>query len=67
MLFQIRNVIRAIRASPQRRQLWYKTVHLVHPKPVDGSHHIPEMPKLDVRTRWGSTHDMLRETLNTLH
>ncbi|KJA22731.1 hypothetical protein HYPSUDRAFT_138928, partial [Hypholoma sublateritium FD-334 SS-4] len=46
---------------PQRRQLWLATVSRVHPATDSmGRPHIPIIPDLDVRTRWGSTHDMLQ-------
>ncbi|KJA21873.1 hypothetical protein HYPSUDRAFT_139870, partial [Hypholoma sublateritium FD-334 SS-4] len=46
---------------PQRRQLWARTVIFVHPKVnANGRPHVPTVPDLDVRTRWGSTYDMLQ-------
>ncbi|KAM5534120.1 hypothetical protein V8D89_012211, partial [Ganoderma adspersum] len=57
---QLRKIIRAIHASPQRRQAWLEEVRR-HPELVKAN--ISEMALmliLDVPTRWSSTHSMLR-------
>jgi hypothetical protein len=59
-LLQLRKIIRSIRASPQRRQEWIREVQ-VSPDFIAGKlGQQPLMPILDVKTRWTSTHQMLR-------
>jgi hypothetical protein len=62
-LLQLRKIIRAIRSSPQRKQAWFKQ--------LEASLHDQDRPKpqrslmliLDVKTRWSSTHQMMRASL----
>jgi hypothetical protein len=61
VFIQLRKIIRAVRSSPQRRQAWFRSVHLTKPESMsaakgDGN---PLMLILDCRTRWSSTHQML--------
>ncbi|KAF8071964.1 hypothetical protein FPV67DRAFT_1560685 [Lyophyllum atratum] len=51
---KLRKIVRSVRSSPQRRQSWLKEVARMNPgKPG-------LMLILDVKTRWSSTHQMLR-------
>jgi hypothetical protein len=55
MILQLRKIVRSVRSSPQRRQNWFVEVARTSPgKPA-------LMLILDVKTRWSSTHQMLRE------
>jgi hypothetical protein len=57
MMLQLRKIIRSVRSSPQRRQNWLIEVSQMNAgKP-------PLMLILDVKTRWSSTHQMLRRFL----
>ncbi|TBU51222.1 hypothetical protein BD310DRAFT_910797 [Dichomitus squalens] len=59
---QLRKIIRAVRASPQRRQAWLDEVRR-HPELVgEDAGDRPLMLILDVPTRWSSTHQMLRRS-----
>jgi hypothetical protein len=59
---QLRKIIRSIRASPQRRQEWIREVE-ISPDFTSGALGTQAlMPILDVKTRWSSTHQMLRMT-----
>lgn len=56
---QLRKIIRAIRSSPQRKRTWLSQVD-----PSSSTHrnnHRALMPILDVKTRWSSTHQMMRK------
>lgn len=57
---QLRVIIRSIRSSPQRRQEWIGEVKVSAPFKAGKLGTQPLMPILDVRTRWSSTHQMLR-------
>lgn len=71
---QLRKIVRAVRSSPQRRVLWLKEVKLSLAKIDDALGNISDLPSsqvtsgtasgamliLDVKTRWSSTHQMLR-------
>ncbi|KAI1782084.1 hypothetical protein LXA43DRAFT_977757 [Ganoderma leucocontextum] len=60
---KLRKIIRAVRASPQRRQAWLEEVRR-HPELVKANtSETALMLILDVPTRWSSTHQMLRESL----
>jgi hypothetical protein len=69
MIYKLRKIVKAVRSSPQRRQAWAReiqfTIHLESSDPSkisDGSSAL-HMLILDVRTRWASTHQMLRTSL----
>jgi hypothetical protein len=65
---RLRKIIKAVRSSPQRRQAWAREIQFTR---VEGNN-ISDDPStsqrsqrslmliLDVRTRWASTHQMLR-------
>lgn len=57
---QIRKIVRAIRSSPQRKRQW---LNQVDPHNVGAEDERQLMPILDVRTRWSSTHQMMRKFL----
>ena len=59
---QLRKVIRAVRSSPQRRQAWYTEVKITLLNLDTSPIKIALMLILDVKTRWSSTHQMLRES-----
>jgi hypothetical protein len=59
---QLRTIVRSVRSSPQRRQGWMRELRAVH----DDDEAPPAlMLILDVKTRWSSTHQMLRESMHT--
>ncbi|KAJ3004761.1 hypothetical protein NUW54_g4661 [Trametes sanguinea] len=68
MLDALRKVIRAVRASPQRRQAWLaevkRSLATSTTTPATSDHEAPLMLILDVPTRWSSTHQMLRRALD---
>lgn len=56
---QLRKIVRHVRSSPQRRKTWQKEVRdcaNAAPGTIDSI----LMLILDVKTRWSSTHQMLR-------
>ena len=54
--------MRAVCSSPQRRKAWLKEVAMSLEDDNDAANDIPLlMLILDVKTRWSSTHQMLRE------
>ncbi|KIL55008.1 hypothetical protein M378DRAFT_201131 [Amanita muscaria Koide BX008] len=56
---KLRKIVRAVRSSPQRRRAWLKDVAIHQSlQATDSSDAL--MLILDVRTRWSSTHQMLR-------
>ena len=67
---QLRKIIRAIRSSPQRRAAWTEQVKISLQQMEEALDNVadiisreplkPLMLILDVRTRWSSTHQMLR-------
>jgi hypothetical protein len=61
--FQLRKIIRAVRSSPQRRQAWLAEVTISLRRIENSLSQIALMLILDVRTRWSSTHQMLRKWL----
>ena len=62
---QLRNIIRAVRSSPQRREAWLEEVNAFLQKAAAALSvvlgHTATMLILDVKTRWSSTHQMLRK------
>jgi hypothetical protein len=58
--------VRAIRSSPQRRQSWLREVKISLNREEPGNNERPLMLILDVRTRWSSTHQMMREFYHLL-
>ena len=60
---QLRAIVKAIRVSPQRRQAWATEVKFV--RALSPSEELQNarilMLILDVKTRWSSTHQMLRK------
>ncbi|KAL4258188.1 Zinc finger BED domain-containing [Pleurotus pulmonarius] len=61
-LERLRKIVRAVRVSPQRRSTWLRTV--AESLSAAGQAPKPLMLILDVRTRWTSTHQMLRRALD---
>lgn len=59
--FQLRRIIRAVRSSPQRRQAWFRQVASSIQERNAETDEIALMLILDVKTRWSSTHEMLRK------
>jgi hypothetical protein len=62
---QLRKIVKAVRSSPQRRQSWACEIQYVQ---LEGGRISDDcssslMLILDVRTRWSSTHQMLRTLL----
>ncbi|KAK7001098.1 hypothetical protein R3P38DRAFT_2796132 [Favolaschia claudopus] len=57
---KLRKIIRSIRGSPQRRQEWIKEIEESVAFKSGKFGKRPLMLILDVRTRWSSTHQMLR-------
>jgi hypothetical protein len=62
-LTKLRKIIRHSRSSPQRMELWKNTLRTTY--------HLKEneatlMLILDVKTRWSSTHQMLRRSMGSL-
>jgi hypothetical protein len=59
---QLRKIVKAVRSSPQRRQNWVREIQFVQNNDKsDERNAMPLMLILDVRTRWSSTHQMLRK------
>ncbi|KAG6822464.1 hypothetical protein H0H92_013793, partial [Tricholoma furcatifolium] len=56
---KLRTIIRAVRVSPQRREAWYQEVERTKKNAQNSTAVL--MLILDVKTRWSSTHQMLRE------
>jgi hypothetical protein len=61
-LFKLRKIVKAVRSSPQRRQSWAREIQFVQAEEngISSGSTAPLMLILDVRTRWASTHQMLR-------
>jgi hypothetical protein len=67
-VLQLRKIVRAVRSSPQRRQGWYAEVNISLRRTeralTDAANAAVAIPShmliLDVKTRWSSTHQMLR-------
>ena len=60
---QLRKIVMAVRSSPQRRQAWLNEVTISLRRTENALKQVALMLILDVRTRWSSTHQMLRELL----
>jgi hypothetical protein len=60
---QLYKVIRTVCSSPQRRQNWLKEVQMSLSEQFIESRSMALMLILDVKTRWSSTHQMLRKFL----
>jgi hypothetical protein len=61
ILLQIRKIVRSIRSSPQKRQKWIDEIRSFNATLHTGISPLKElMLILDVKTRWSSTHSMLR-------
>ena len=62
---KIRKIVRFVRSSPQRKRAWLNEVTLSLRSRSDHCDTVkPEEPLmliLDVKTRWSSTHQMLRK------
>jgi len=63
--FQLRNIIRAVRSSPQRWEAWLEEANTFLQKMATALSVVlgraATMLILDVKTRWSSTHQMLRK------
>jgi len=59
---KLRKIIKAVRSSPQRRQAWTREIQFARAEDVDdpGINQGNLILILNVRTRWASTHQMLR-------
>ncbi|KIL55047.1 hypothetical protein M378DRAFT_188692 [Amanita muscaria Koide BX008] len=60
---RVRKIIRSVRSSPQCRQSWFKEIYVTMNQGIAGDNTESAarlMLILDVRTRWSSTHQMLR-------
>jgi hypothetical protein len=62
---QLRKIIRAVRSSPQRRQAWLAEVTISLKRTEQALRNTALMLILDVKTRWSSTHQMLRKQANS--
>jgi hypothetical protein len=60
---QLRKIVMAVRSSPQRRQAWLNEVTVSLRRTENALKQVALMLILDVKTRWSSTHQMLRESL----
>ncbi|KAF5338562.1 hypothetical protein D9758_016540 [Tetrapyrgos nigripes] len=60
---KLRKIIRHVRSSPQRRKTWLKEVLMANSANENRSE-VALMLILDVKTRWSSTHQMLRRALH---
>jgi hypothetical protein len=67
-MFQLRNIIQAVRSSPQRREAWLEEANAFLLKTAAAFNVdlgcAATMLILDVKTRWSSTHQMLRKALS---
>ncbi|KAJ6616174.1 hypothetical protein B0H10DRAFT_2393509 [Mycena sp. CBHHK59/15] len=61
---KLRQIIRSIPVSPQRRQAWLQEVRLSADFTSGKLGRVPLILILGVRTRWSSTHQMLRRALD---
>lgn len=66
---KLRNIIRAVRSSPQRQEAWLEEANAFLRKTaaafnVDLVGRPATMPILDVKTQWSSTHQMLRRAMD---
>lgn len=59
---QLRKIVKAVRSSPQRRQNWAREIQLINHSGISDDCSAELMLILDVRTRWSSTHQMLRSS-----
>jgi hypothetical protein len=57
---QLRKIINGVRKSPQRRQSWAREILFIQGSGDSDDLSASLMLILDVRTRWASTHQMLR-------
>ena len=64
---QLRKIVRSVRASPQRRQHWYQEVDRMNVQLLPTEQKSALMLILDVKTRWSSTHQMLRTSFFKLN
>ncbi|KAJ7732247.1 hypothetical protein DFH07DRAFT_755368, partial [Mycena maculata] len=60
---KLRRIVKHVRSSPQRRRTWELTVRVALDRLEMDLSEAQLMLILDVRTRWTSTHQMLREFL----
>lgn len=58
--WQLRKVIKAVRSSPQHRQSWAREIQFIQAGGNSTDCNSSLMLILDVRTRWSSTHQMIR-------
>jgi hypothetical protein len=65
---KLRKIVKAVRSSPQRRQAWAREIQFVQAEERRDSHELskPLVLILDVKTRWASTHQMLRTIFQPL-
>jgi len=60
---KLRKIVKAVRSSPQRRQAWLNEV-TISLRQTESTLKRALMLILDVKTRWSSTHQMLRQALD---
>ena len=58
---QLCKIVMAVRSSPQRRQAWLNKVTISLRQTESALKQVALILILDVKTRWSSTHQMLRE------
>jgi hypothetical protein len=67
-IFQLRNIIRAVRSSPQQWEAWLEEANAFLQKTAAAYNmdlgRTATMLILDVKTRWSSTHQMLRRAMD---
>ncbi|KAI3603582.1 transposase-like protein [Moniliophthora roreri] len=63
---KLHRIIKTVRSSPQKRHAWKNEIRLINTsRTAAGEKALPElMLILDVKTRWSSTHQMLRRALD---
>ena len=56
---QLRKIVRAVRSSPQKRQIWLKDARANLSQELQNAGSTAHMLILDVKTRWSLTFQML--------
>jgi len=60
VLFKLQKIIRSVHSTPQRRESWARQIQTTNAQ--NGTSQPNLMLILNVKTRWSSTHQMLRKT-----
>ncbi|KAG1753352.1 hypothetical protein EDB19DRAFT_1627207, partial [Suillus lakei] len=58
---KLQKIVRSVRSSPQRHKAWLAEVTMSLKKTENALNQVALMLILDVKTRWSSTHQMLRK------